>query len=368
MEVVDSPARRGDDDVDAPAQTRQLPPDRLAAVDRQHPHAQPSAVLVDRFRHLHGQLTGGAQHQRLGRLAGRCIQVDAAEDRQRERCGLAGAGGRLTDQITPGQHRWNRLGLNRRGLLVAQVGQCLQQLGPQLKGLETARGGLGSLRSRLRLNSSGLRLRLNLNSNRLNRSNGLGIDRCWRRLRLDSSGHWLRLGIINHRLRSNSSGLRLRLDSHWHGLGTRRLSNGWHRFDNNRPDSNRLDSNRLGGNRLGLGLGGNRLGGSRLGDSSYRLGLRVGIGGQHKLALHGLGRRSRRRRRGSRGCRVRYLFIDGLIGPGGFGGHRIVRHNSLHTWRRAAASPQRRRMALFARASIVLGPAGPLRARIVALR
>ena len=38
--VVDQPARRGDDDVDAALQRAQLALDRLAAVDRQH--AQPA--------------------------------------------------------------------------------------------------------------------------------------------------------------------------------------------------------------------------------------------------------------------------------------------------------------------------------------
>ena len=39
-EVVEGPARGGDDDVDAALERAQLPADRLAAVDRQHPGAE----------------------------------------------------------------------------------------------------------------------------------------------------------------------------------------------------------------------------------------------------------------------------------------------------------------------------------------
>ena len=63
IDVVDRPARRGDDDVDAVAQGAELAADRLAAVDRQDPHAELAPVAVHRLGHLHGELAGRHQHE-----------------------------------------------------------------------------------------------------------------------------------------------------------------------------------------------------------------------------------------------------------------------------------------------------------------
>ena len=63
-EVVDRPARRGDHDVDAALQRFHLADDRGAAVDRQDAGAEVAAVLVDRLGDLHGQLSGGDEHER----------------------------------------------------------------------------------------------------------------------------------------------------------------------------------------------------------------------------------------------------------------------------------------------------------------
>ena len=71
-EVVDGPARGGDDDVDAAVQGVQLAADGLAAVDREHPGAEAAAVAVDGLGDLHGQLAGRARARpRWGPCPGR---------------------------------------------------------------------------------------------------------------------------------------------------------------------------------------------------------------------------------------------------------------------------------------------------------
>ena len=56
---------------------------------------------------------------------------DALQDRQGEGRRLAGAGGGLAEQVAAGEERRDRLGLDRRRLLVAQGGQGTEQLGAQ---------------------------------------------------------------------------------------------------------------------------------------------------------------------------------------------------------------------------------------------
>ena len=60
-DVVERPARRGDDDVHAAIERLQLAVDRLAAVDRRDLHAEPAAVLEDGLADLHRQLAGRAR-------------------------------------------------------------------------------------------------------------------------------------------------------------------------------------------------------------------------------------------------------------------------------------------------------------------
>ena len=126
-QLVDGPARRGDDDVHPARQRPQLLPDGAAAVHRQHPGAQPAAVLVHRLRHLHRQLAGRHEHQR-GRRAGALLQRgQAVQQRQGERGGLAGARGGLPEDVRPASSGGIGLALDRGRLLVAQPGQSLQQ-------------------------------------------------------------------------------------------------------------------------------------------------------------------------------------------------------------------------------------------------
>ena len=97
LEVIDDAARRADDDVHAAPQAVQLRRVALAAVDRQHVKAgQVRRVALERLGDLDRQLARRHQHQRLRRAL---LHIDARQDRQRERGGLAGAGLRLADDV-----------------------------------------------------------------------------------------------------------------------------------------------------------------------------------------------------------------------------------------------------------------------------
>ncbi len=119
VDVVDRPAGRGDDDVHAVAQGAELAADRLAAVDRQDPHAELAAVAVDRLGHLHGELARRDQHEGDG-LRPADGRIDQLQRRQGEGGGLAGARGRLAEHVVAGEDRRDGVALDRRRLLVAQ--------------------------------------------------------------------------------------------------------------------------------------------------------------------------------------------------------------------------------------------------------
>ena len=133
-EVVERPARRRDDDVDALLEGPQLAADRLAAVDRQHPRPEPAAVAVDRLGHLHRQLARGHQDQRARHRRARPSPRDPLQQRQGERGGLAGAGRRLAEQVPALEERRDGLRLDRRRLLVAEHGELGQQLRGRARG------------------------------------------------------------------------------------------------------------------------------------------------------------------------------------------------------------------------------------------
>ena len=136
VDVVDRPARRGDDDVDAVAQRAELAADRLAAVDRQHPGAELAAVAVHRLGHLHGELAGRHEHE--GDRAGRRRSVDELQRRQGEGGRLAGAGGRLPEHVAAGEQLGDGVALDRRRLLVAERGQRREQLRVAGRGRRTS--------------------------------------------------------------------------------------------------------------------------------------------------------------------------------------------------------------------------------------
>ena len=146
VEVVDRAARGRDHDVDAAREPVELGRDRLAAVDRHDADAElacrtcgsprrpasrargsgraraPSAGRPCRRRRRRGASTGPAGRPALVEPDG-----EALEDRQREGGGLAGAGGASARRSRPREQRRDRGELDRRGLLVAEVGERPQQ-------------------------------------------------------------------------------------------------------------------------------------------------------------------------------------------------------------------------------------------------
>ena len=120
LDVVDRPARRGDDDVDAVAKGTELAADRLTAVDRQHAGVQLAAVAVRRLGHLHGELARRDEHEG-DRPARR--SVEELQRRQGERGGLAGTRGRLPEHVATGEQLGDGVGLDRRRLLVPECRQ-----------------------------------------------------------------------------------------------------------------------------------------------------------------------------------------------------------------------------------------------------
>ena len=96
-QVIHDPARRADHHVNAALQLLQLEFDRLAAVDRHDVKTlEVAGVGLERLGHLDRQFPGRGQHQDLGTFQ---RQVDAAQQRQREGGGLAGAGLGLAQEI-----------------------------------------------------------------------------------------------------------------------------------------------------------------------------------------------------------------------------------------------------------------------------
>ena len=102
----------------------------------------PTRELADQaaqfLRHLFGQFTRGAQHQRLhGKTA--CVQV--GQQRQRKSRRLAAAGARLGNQVLAGQRQRQTGGLYRRHCRIAQLRQIGAHVGRQRQGGEAVAGG-----------------------------------------------------------------------------------------------------------------------------------------------------------------------------------------------------------------------------------
>ena len=98
-QVIQDASGRPDDDVRPLLEPVDLPGHRVAAVDRQDPHARSLAEAAELVRHLHAQLARRAEDERLH--AGH-RRVDLLDDRDAEGGRLAGAGARLDDQIAAG--------------------------------------------------------------------------------------------------------------------------------------------------------------------------------------------------------------------------------------------------------------------------
>ena len=123
--VVEQPARRGDEDLDAGAQRFLLRPHRRAADEQADAQLgvvrQAQADVVD----LLGQLARRRDDQRLRRAARQVHEL--MQDRQQEGGGLAGAGLGGGDQVAAGEDGGDGLGLDGRRLRVTHLARGLHQ-------------------------------------------------------------------------------------------------------------------------------------------------------------------------------------------------------------------------------------------------
>ena len=122
---VHHPPDRGDDDVGAGAQLRLLRADRGAAEDGDDLDVEVLGVGAQRLGHLDAELAGRGEDDRLHLVVGR---VEVLQQRQAEGGGLAGPGLRLADHVVAGEQLGDRLLLDRRRLLVAELVQRLLDL------------------------------------------------------------------------------------------------------------------------------------------------------------------------------------------------------------------------------------------------
>ena len=121
VDQVEQAARRGDKDVDARHQTAGLLAHRHATEHAVHRHVEIAGIALHVVGNLRGQLTRRREHQHAARgwLARLRIGRKAVQRRQRERCGLAGAGLRDAEQVAALQQGGDRLALDRRRIVVA---------------------------------------------------------------------------------------------------------------------------------------------------------------------------------------------------------------------------------------------------------
>ena len=168
--MVNGPAGGRHHDIHAPAESLELLVDGLAAVDRDHAQPERPAIALECLSHLHGEFPGRDDDERGRRAAGRSSRHERGEDRERERGGLAGAGGRLGEDIAAREEEGDCLPLDRGRLLVAEVGKGLEEWLADAQRRKPVCSG--RLRARLR----GLRLCVGAFESRAQRSNPVRVD------------------------------------------------------------------------------------------------------------------------------------------------------------------------------------------------
>ncbi len=136
FDVVEQPARRGDDDLAAFLQFGDLRPHVHAAVDADRAQREVLAVGLDRFLDLHRQFACRREDQRAHRVAGRRggavgVAGQLVQQRQGEARRLAGAGLRAAHDVVAGQDDGNGLGLDRGGFGVAGIMHGPEDFGRQ---------------------------------------------------------------------------------------------------------------------------------------------------------------------------------------------------------------------------------------------
>ena len=127
--------------VDAALEGAHLVEDLLAAVHGQRGDPDARAVLLHRFSHLHRELAGGHQHQGLRFEGPSIFRIDQLQHGQRERGGLAGAGGGLPEHVAARDQRGDGLSLNRSGFFVAKPLEGREHFSAEPERLEGDDGG-----------------------------------------------------------------------------------------------------------------------------------------------------------------------------------------------------------------------------------
>ena len=133
LQVIKGASWRRHHDLDAASERAELPPDRLATIDRKNAGAFLLAVAVDRLGNLHRELACGHQHERVWSPGLRFTAHGALEQRQCERRCLARPRRCLPEQIAPSEQWGDRLALDRRRPLVAELRQGQQKLAGKTK-------------------------------------------------------------------------------------------------------------------------------------------------------------------------------------------------------------------------------------------
>ena len=124
LDVIHHAPRRADDDLRAVLQPGELPLVARAAIDRQLLHAALELREPRHFlRNLHREFACRAKHEHLRRAH---RHIHALDRGKREGRRLSRARLRLADDIAPGQQHRDRLALDRRRKLVADVRDRLE--------------------------------------------------------------------------------------------------------------------------------------------------------------------------------------------------------------------------------------------------
>ena len=117
---IEQPAGRRDDDVDAVAERARLRVLADAAEDDRGPQRAAATVGVEAVVDLRRELARRRDHEHARGAPARA-SIEALEDGQRERCGLAGARLRASEQVAPCEHVRDGLDLDGRRHLVARL-------------------------------------------------------------------------------------------------------------------------------------------------------------------------------------------------------------------------------------------------------
>ena len=129
-EVIEQPARRADDDVDAAAEGVLLRAHADAAEDGRAGDRRVDGEVGQVLEDLRGQLARRRQDERARRAAR--LRHQPLQDRQQERDRLAAACHGASEQILAFERRRNRVGLNRRRSGEPEVLQSFEEIWVEL--------------------------------------------------------------------------------------------------------------------------------------------------------------------------------------------------------------------------------------------